>query len=317
MAAFLAASATHAATGGPVETAVNFLEASKAWRCDEVWRLYSAGTRENFLAVEHRYERERDGPPRPDPPEKAYCAFTHYTFERGSARLVRQDGDTALVKADFRAKISRSRWDLFTPTTIVTEDLQLVREGGVWRIERPRLPVGRQGWRLIEIGPVDVFQEKASIPGLLRSMEATTVSRLARKTLDAAFRDPMLWARVLPSVATVEPMEPAGESERVRLTFGPEPRHSFTVEVRHSDTMADPTSAATAVYWIVEGNNRAPVYFRGWWRVQPHHDGTRVTMTFYFDPKDWPGEETDEVFSAERIAQAVLDLDNAAREPVR
>ena len=70
--ALLAPCGTNAQTGGPVETAVKYFEAEQARRCDEVWRFYSAGTRENFLAAAHRYERERDGPPRADPPEREY-----------------------------------------------------------------------------------------------------------------------------------------------------------------------------------------------------------------------------------------------------
>lgn len=305
---------THAETGDPVDVAVMFFEASKAWRCDEVWRSYSAGTRENFLAAEHRYERERDGPPRADTPQKLYCGWKASTLKRGSARIVRQQGDTAVVAAEFSAKVQRHRYDfIFAPTVVGTEELRLVREAGTWRVEQPRIPIGREGARLIEVGPVDVFQDPC-IPGLHCKLEATAVSRVPRHSLDSALRDPTIWARVLPSVSAAEPLEHTGDAERIQLTFAAEAERSLTVVVNRPDRPLEPTTAWTAVQWSVEDGNKAPVYIRGWWNLRPHHDGTRVTMTVVLDPKQWSGGAVEGAFSAEWMAQALFDLDTAALE---
>lgn len=311
--ALLAPGGTHAETGGPVETAVTFIEASQAWRCDEVWRLFSAGTRENFLAAEHRYEREREGAPHADPPEKHFCGFTWHTFKRGTARLVRQDGDTTIVAVDFLARLSRYRYDFFPPTTTVTEELQLIREDGAWRVERPRLPIGREGWRLVEVGRVDVFQTPNPGPGMHRRLEATVLSRVAPKTLATTFRDPKSWALVLPSIGAAQAIERTADAERVQLTFATEPERSLTVDVKTFGTPGDPSSER-ALNWIVEGGDEAPVYVRGWWRITPHHDGARIKLELVVDPRHWSGDVTEGDLSAERMAQAVLGLEKAARE---
>lgn len=311
--ALLAPCDTHAESGDPVDVAVRFFEAAKAFRCDEVWRFYSAGTQENFLAADHRYERERDGPPRPDTPEKEHCGWTPHTLKPGTVRIARQHGDEAVVAADFIGKAPRNRYDIFFPPSVVTtEELRLVREAGAWRVEQPRLPIGREGCQLIEVGPVDVFQEPRPPAGLLRRLEATAVSRVPRATLDSALRDPKFWTHALPSVSAAEPLKRTAELDRVRLAFAVEPERSLIVTVNPSGKPVDSTSDWTTLQWNVEDGNKAPVYLRGSMTLRPHHDGTRVTLVLFIDPKQWPGDAAEEMFSAQHMAQAVLGLDKVA-----
>ena len=42
------------------------------------------------------------------------------------------------------------------------------------------------------------------------------------------------------------------------------------------------------------------------------HDGTRVTLRIFINPKHWPGTVAEGIFSSERMAQAVLGLEKAA-----
>src|SRR5256885_3982703 len=97
--ALLASCETNAERGGPVAAAVKFFAAAQAWRCDEVWRLYSAGTQENVRAQVHRLERERDGLPRTEKPEQKYCGGGG-TLKRGTARIARQEGHETIVASE-------------------------------------------------------------------------------------------------------------------------------------------------------------------------------------------------------------------------
>lgn len=311
----LAPSRAQAQAAGPAEVAMKFFEASQAWRCDEVWRYYSRGTQENYLAETHRYERERNGEPRPDPPEKHFCAWTSHKLKRGSARILRLQGNEAVVAVDFSGRVSRRRYDLFPPTVTITEQLHLVREAGAWRVEQPRLPVGRKGWRLTEVGRVDVFQEEGVYPGLLRKLEATMVSRMPRARLDAILRDAKSWALALPSVSAAETLERTAESERLRLVFAAVPERSATLAVALYGKPLDPARLETERQWTAEGGNKAPVYFRGSWKLEPHHDGTRITMTLLIDPRHWPDDVAEGVFSAQRMAQAMLALEKSTPGP--
>ncbi len=310
--ALLASSDTKAEPGDPVETAVKFFEAQKAGRCDEVWRTYTAGTQENIRAEMHRYERERDGEPWPSPLETKYCGRVD-TLKRSSARIVRQQGDEVVVAAEFSVRVV-SRQRLFAQTMVRTEELRLVREAGAWRVERPRVPIGRPGSRLTEVGPVDVFHpaRDKTFRDLVHRLEATAVTRAPRERLELALGDPKFWARALPSVIAVESLERTGELERVRLSFA-EPDRAVTVAVNQLwGRTVDPTTSKTALQWAAEGGNKAPVYFLGSWELKPHHDGTRITLHLRIVPKQWPGDLAEGSFSAQRMAQAVLDLENAA-----
>ncbi len=146
-------------SGGPVEAAVKFFEAGKARRCSEVFRIYTAGTQNNIRAEVHRLERERNGLPQTELPEEKYCGWTEGTMKSGTARIARQQGKETIVSAKFKIKVISDR-SFFPHFPTVTRELRLIREGGSWRVERPRVPIGRPHERVIEVGPVDVFQEE-------------------------------------------------------------------------------------------------------------------------------------------------------------
>jgi hypothetical protein len=113
---------------GPVEATVKYLEASKAKRCGEVWSLYSSGTRERQLAA----ARDRGEAA----PEKS-CPGMLGSLKRGGARLVREQGDEAVVEATFRGPASASRLDTGTIRQW-KQEVRLVREGGEWKVDLPR-----------------------------------------------------------------------------------------------------------------------------------------------------------------------------------
>lgn len=307
--ALLASCHTNGAPGGPVDAAVKFYEAGKALRCSEVWRTFTAGTQENIRAQVHRYERERDGLPRTELPEEKYCRWTEGTLKRGTARIARQQGDETVVAAEFIVKEITTK-NFFPRFPTVTKELRLVREGGSWRVELPRVPIGRPHVRLVEVGPVDVFYPAKFSVGLADRLEATVVVGTPRDALESALRDATFWARALPSVKAVQPLEPTGEGERVQLSFtGAD--HSLTVT---SSPPSKPfsTGSEAAVVWVAEGGNKAPVYFRGSWRLAPYPDGTRITLLLVVILNQWPGDAAEGSFSAERMAQAVLSLEKAA-----
>jgi len=314
--ALLAACDAHAQPGGPLDTAVKFFEARQVSHCGKVWPMYSAGTQENIRAAAHRRERERNGLPQAWKPEEHSCGKVG-TLKRGSARIARQQGDEAVVAAEFIAEAPRGRYDYFPPKVVVNEELGLVREGGAWRVELPRVAVGPSGRRLVEAGPVDVFYPVKFTRGLADRVEATAVVRASRDALEAALRDPQAWARALPFVRAAQPLERSGEQERVQLVFAM-PDRTLTVTTRFSGKQADRPMQETSRGWDAEGGTYAPVYFRGSWRLQPHADGsTRVTLLLILTHNQWPGDVTQGIISAERMAEAVLGLEKAALNPAR
>jgi carbon monoxide dehydrogenase subunit G len=314
--ALLASCDTNAERGGPVEAAVKFFAAGQAWRCDEVWRLYSAGTQENIRAEVHRSERERDGLPQTEMPEQKYCGGGG-TLERGTARIARQEGNETVVAAKLIVRVVSDR-RFFPSYPTVTRELRLIREDGAWRVVLPRVTIGRgPGWRLVEVGPVDVFYPVKSFSGLADSLEATAVVRAPRDRLEPALRDPQSWARALPSVKAVQRLEPTGERERLQLWFA-EPDRSLTIATKFSGKRVDRPLDETSLQWNAEGGNKASVYFRGSWKLQPHQDGsTRVTLLVVIIRSQWPGDATRGNFSAERLGLAVLGLEKAALESAR
>lgn len=301
--ALLAPCDAGAQPGGPLETALKFLEARQAFRCRDVWPLYSAGTQENIRAEVHRRERSREGLPLGEKPEEQYCANSG-KWKRGSARLVRQQGNEAVVAAEFY--LQSSRYDIFPRFDAQPQEIKLIHEGGAWRVDLPRIRIERPRG-LEEVGPVDVTYVPSGNLGRDR-LEATVVTRTARGSLIAVARDPILWARAIPSVTSVQPLERSGDRELVRLTFAGADR-AITVAVRFSDPKDDPNARQTAVLWEAEGGDKAPVYLRGSWRLTPYSTGgMRVSLVLFFDSRQWPGNPATEIFSAERMAQAVLGL---------
>src|SRR5213075_916689 len=109
--------------------------------------------------------------------------------------------------------------------------------------------------RLVEVGPVDVFYPAKSFSGLADSLEATAVVRAPRDTLEPALRDPQSWARALPSVKAVQPLERTGDRERVQLLFA-EPDRSITVATKLSGKQVDRPLQETSLQWDAEGGNK-------------------------------------------------------------
>lgn len=305
----------NAEPGGAVDTAVKFFEARQAANCNKVWPFYSAGTQENIRALAHRRERERAGLPQPPAPEQMYCG-RRGTLKRGSVRIVRQQGDETVVAGEFVVRHPRHYYDFFPSTGVETDEIRLVREGGAWRVELPRQRIGPgPDRRLVEVGPVDVYHPAKSFWGLADRVEATAVVRASRDTLEPALRDPQSWARALPSVKAAQPLPRAGDLERVELSFAA-PDRSLTVTTQLFAKQVDQPLRETTLQWNAEGANKAPVYFRGSWKLEPHQDGsTRVTLLLLVIPNQWPGDVTEESFSAERMARAVLALEKAALAP--
>lgn len=287
--------------GGPLEAGLEFFRARQASNCAEVWRMYSAATQENIRAEVRRREREREWTSDDPAPEARYCAAAG-KLKRGTGRVVREQGDEAVVAADFDVQVSSSRYD--TSWGVKTEELRLVRESGAWRVERPMVNIDRPG--VTEVGPVDVKYAPSGNLGRDR-LEATFVSRGPREKLVAAVRDPAAWPRALPSVKSVTPLERVGDRERLQLSFDGAD-HTITIAVQPSGAPRDPNANETAAVWEVERGDKAPVYLRGSWRLKPYPDGTRVTLVLFFDSRQWPVNPADGVFSPQRMAEAVLGL---------
>jgi hypothetical protein len=306
--ALLAPCDTNGQPGGPLETAVKFFQARQAFQCREVWDLYSAGTQEDIRAKVHRREREREGLPQAEKPEEQYCASPG-KLKRGSARITRQQGSEALAAAEFTVKEVSDR-NLFPRFPVKTFELRLIREGGAWRVELPRVPTRRSAEQLTEVGPVDV-RHTAGGGGMHSTLEATAVVPARRASLETALSDPKLWARAFPLVDAVESLGREGELERVRLTFSGTDQ-PITIMVRPVSRSGDPTSPNTAVLWEVEGGLKARAYARGSWVIKPYPDGTRITLKLVFDPRPSPKGVGTEIFSPERASEAVLGLEKAA-----
>ena len=301
--------------GDPVAVATRFHE-SVGKNCGAIWPLLSTGTQEQFRAAANRRERDRAGLPRPFVPEQEACsAATFSEFRRGSARIVRQQGDEAVVAVDLITRPSRYRYDIAPPAKVVTEETRLVREAGNWRVVRqPREDITRgPAWRPKEFGPVDVMVPERFNPGLIDKFEATAVVRASRDALEPALRDPQRWALALPGVKAVQPAEPAGETPRVLLRFE-EADLVLPTRVRAYGKPASPSRDESSVMWDAEESKASPVHFRGSWKLKPHEDGsTRITLVFHLDIRQWPGDSARRIFTEERIAKAVENLEKAAR----
>jgi hypothetical protein len=292
---------------GPLETAVKFFEANRASRCAEAFSLYTKGTQENIRAAMHREEREYDDAPLVSTPETRYC-FSHMQTRRGSVRLVRQSGDEAIVVREYIIGHWSNKYIKMGPYQEGTEELRLIREDGAWRVERPPIPVGRErspGERLVEIGRVDVSSFPHNALGQ-DVVEATVVSSAPRIKIESVLRDPVAWAHLFPLIQTVDVIEAAGGSQQVRLVFADWDR-PVLVAVKIPGERFDKLR--------FDAGHNAPIMFWGWWNLSQHHSGTRVSLYLVINKAHWPGDMGERLLAPERIAQAVLGLEQAALRP--
>ena len=289
---------------GPLETAVKFFEANRARRCAEAFSLYTKGAQENIRAQVHRAERERDGEFLTTP-ETANCDPSRLT-KRGSARVVRQSGDEAIVTREYSVghwlnKYIRHHGIYYEGT----EDLRLVREDGAWRVERPRGRVGRErspGERLVEVGRVDVSTFPHNRLGQ-DVVDATAVARAPREKIESVLRDPVAWGSLFPLIQTVDVLETNGDSQRIRLVFTGSDRPVIV-------TVKTPGERIDRLRF--DAGHNMPVMFWGWWNLSNHHDGTRIALYLVINKKQWPGDMGERLLAPERIAEAVLGLEQAA-----
>ena len=308
--ALLAPLVANAQPGGPLETAMKFFEAKS---CAEAWSMYSSRTQENIRAEVRRREREREGASLNEKPEDQYC-IPRGKLKRGSVRIARQQGDEAVVAAEFTVRVVSDR-RLLPGSMVQTEELRLIREAGAWRVERPRAAVTPRFDQLTEVGPVDVRLTPGG-GGLHSTLEATAIVPTKRAPLEAALGEPMLWATALPSVTAVESLGREGEQQRLRLTFAGTDQ-SITILARPVSRPRNSMETDTAVFWHVEGGPNAAPYARGSWVIKPYPDGTRIILKLVFDPRPWRKGVGTEVFSVERAGQAVLALEKSALQPAR
>jgi hypothetical protein len=295
--------------GGPVETAVKYLEAAQASRCREVWALYSNASQEHIRSQVHRLARERGNLRSEEKPLEYSCSKPD-KHKRIDTRLVRTYGDEATVAVVWRGRVSRRFYYLPGPMTEWTEEVKLVREGGAWKVDLPRPKEQKRLDELIELGDVEVSIGLA-VAGLHQKLEAEGFSRVPRDALDAVLRDPRVWAAVLPSFKAIEQRERAGNLDRALLSFA-DPAPQIPVTVSLTGRPVDAKERSTSLQWKVEKDAKAPVYMRGQWFLDTTDSGTtRVRLTLVIDPRHWPGSE--DLFSAERLANSLRDLEKAAK----
>jgi hypothetical protein len=308
LALFLASLGAQAQPGGPMETAAKFLDSAQASRCGEVWAFYSKATQEHIRAQVHRLARERGDPRSAERPLEHSCSKPD-RHKRIDTRLVRTQGDDATVTVVWRGRVSQRFYYLPGPITEWTEEVKLVREGGAWKIDLPRPKAQKRLDKLVEFGDVEVSIGPA-VAGLHQRLEAEGFSRVPRDALDAVLRDPRAWAAVLPSFKAIEPLERTGNLDRALLSFA-DPATPIPVTARLAGRPVDARERSTSLQWQVEKDVKAPVYMRGAWFLDTTDNGaTRVRLTLVIDPRHWPGSEN--LFSAERLANALLDLEKAA-----
>lgn len=313
LALFLLASlGAGAQTDGPVEAAAKFHEAQKDRPCSEVWTLYSKATQEHIRAGFHRLEQERGGQPDGTTPEGTHCRRIG-KFKPGSARLVRQVGGEAVVSATFRGAPSSRYFDFGAAFREFTEELDLIREDGVWKAELPRPKLQSKQARLsVPIGVVD-YRMDPVVGGIHHKLEVTVATRTPRDALDAVLRDPKAWAAALPSFKSIESLGRTGDMDRALLSFA-DPSPPIPVTVRLSGRPVDPKADWTSLEWNVEKDVDAPVYMRGSWTLKTNPDGTtRVNLTLVFNPRHWPRSES--MFAATRLAKSLDNLERAAGRP--
>ena len=277
---------------GPVEAAVRIQQARQASRCSEVWASYSKDSQARMREHSRSLGAESDA-------VTSHCARIG-KIKPETARLVRQVGPEAVVSATFRGAPARNELDFQAHFREYSEQMDMIREDGVWKAELPRVLIGSSQARFaVRAGLVDYRRDPVE-GGIHHKLELTVATRVPRDALDAALRDPKAWATSLPLVKSVDLPPAAGDGQRAILSFD-EPRAPLPVTVNRA---IDPKAEVTSLAWVSEKDVEAPVYLRGAWTLEPAPEGkTRMTLTLVLNPRHWP--RYDHYFNATRLARSL------------
>jgi hypothetical protein len=295
----LAASGAMAQPGGPVQAAVRFHQARLERPCSEVWSLYSRDSQARMRERSRRLAEEQGAPPREDEVVASNCRRIG-KIKPETARLVRQVGPEAVVSATFRGALPRNELDFQARFREFSEELDLIREDGVWKAELRRVLIGSSQARLsVPAGLVD-YRRDAMEGGIHHKLEVSVATRVPREALEAALRDPKAWATTLPQLKAVELLSPAGDPQRAILSFG-EAGAPLAVTVTRA---IDRNGQEASLVWVSEKDVEAPVYMKGAWTLHPAPEGkTRMTLTLVLNPRHWPRYER--IFNATRMARSL------------
>lgn len=295
----------------PVAATKRFLSAVSRGDCMEAWSHYSFGAQENIRREVHRMYREADRPLEAVTPENRYCVGGYGELKSGSARLIKKRDNEAVVAVVLSSGTRLALLPFLSkPYREWNAEMQLVREVGTWKIERPRVPIGRKGWELVEVGPVDVAYSLHSDPKR-KWVEATAVLRAPREALQQVLLDAESWPRLLPELSRVEVIDTSEGDKRLRLRFGAWDQ-PIVVETKPHGNLVSPRLPWSTLQWIARDVGSTSVLFTGAWKLRPRYEGTWVTLSLVIEPDQWPADLASRIVSADRIAAAVLALEEKA-----
>lgn len=315
LATALAASAgALARPGDPVEVTAKHYDDWQAGRCAEVWDSFSRRMKRYITEEERRRVLGRSGKPAEEKPEEHRCGRNR-SHKRLEVNLVQVQGERATVVVKMRGRVPQSRYGLIDPMKEWTEQVLLIREDGVWKIDGPRPHEEKRAGDGMREADVRVTLHPPNEVNGHRVLEALAVSYLPRASLVAALTDPKDALALLPSFKSIELLEWNGKVGRARLAFA-QPSPPIPVTLRLSGEPNFPNARFTSFFWDVEQEFKAPVYMRGEWHLGVDAgEATLVKLTIVLDPRHWPGSER--LFSADRMVDALLGLEKAALAPSR
>lgn len=311
----------------PVAATRRFLSAVKRGDCDVAWTSFSQGTRENAVALVKKQVREAPYPMQ-QRPEDLYCEGTYGDAKPRTARLVTATGETAVVSVLFAEGTHFPIIPfLSTPYREWWSELQLVRKAGRWKVERPRVEVGRPGWDLIEVGDIEVSYSRTGNPRR-RWVQARAIVRAPRESLEATLMDALAWSRMLPMVTHVHALDGADQTPERRLLLRFEAPDGAAAEVpvviEPYGHLRDPKLPWTKIQWVVAKDARPsttdvsrPAIYTGSWELQTRYDGFWVTFGVVIQPDEWPPSLADALLASDNVAGAITALErDAARNTV-
>lgn len=307
----------------PVRTTRAFLAAAGRGDCATAWSFFSRGTQEN-VAAQIRKE-VRDAPYRMEPPrpEEKYCAGTYGGARPRTARLIDQAGDTAVVSVGFAEGTHVPLIPfLSTPYREWSADVRLVREDARWKIERPRVEVGRPGWDVVEVGEVEVAYSRHGDPRR-RWVQARGVVRASREALAAVLSDPRTWSRLVPLLAEARVLDGGGAASPppllLRFAAPDGAGAEVPVHVQPSGHVRDPHLPWTQIQLVAAADatpgpaaGGRPTVFSGSWELRERQDGFWVTFGFVVQPDEWPPGLVERLLAADVVAGAVAALEREA-----